>query len=153
MAALCRTSFRLLDDGLHLVSMHQSIRLYNMQICRRGLIMTYGVFFKFYDEEFLLSRSDLQISLIGGTQSFLVLLLSLVVGRLLDARMHRWILAFGAVTLVMALVCLSFAGQNFALVWLTSGFTGGLGMTCFFMYSSHNAIEVHSQRLSCDLAP
>lgn len=104
--------------------------------------MSYGVFFELYDEQLLPNATDLQLSLIGGTQSFLVLLLSIVVGRLLDAQQHGWILGTGVFYLVLGIFCLSFATQQVGLVWLTSGLITSLGMTCFFMYSSHNAIRV-----------
>ena len=111
--------------------------------------MSYGVFFEFFDEEFLPSATDLQLSLIGGTETFLVLFLSVIVGRLLDARMHRGMLIFGAITLMLAFVSFSCSGRRYGFVWVTSGFTAGLGMTCFFMYSSHNAIEVRFRLLPC----
>ncbi|MCJ1469127.1 hypothetical protein MMC07_007760 [Pseudocyphellaria aurata] len=103
--------------------------------------MSYGVFFEIYDDHRLPSASDLELGLIGGTQSFLVLLLSIVVGRLLDVHKHRWISITGLFLVVLALLLLSVVGQNYALIWLTNGFVAGVGMSCFFMYSSHNAIQ------------
>ncbi len=56
----------------------------------RGLIMSFGTFFRYYDENLLLAATDTTIGLIGGLQAFIVLLLSFIVGRLLDAKFHRY---------------------------------------------------------------
>ena len=104
--------------------------------------MSYGVFFEFYDDHLLPSASDIELSLIGGTQSCLVLLLSVIVGRLLDVQKHRWISTIGLVFITLAFFSLSVVGRNYGLIWLTSGLLAGVGMSCLFMHSSHNAIQV-----------
>ena len=104
--------------------------------------MSYGVFFELYSHKLLSQVPDADLSLIGGTQSSLALALSLVVGCLLDARKHRWIVGVGMILYVSGLIGLSFAEHSYALVWLSSAFIVGIGMSCFFMYSSQNAIEV-----------
>lgn len=104
--------------------------------------MSYGVFFELYSHKLLSQIPDADLSLIGGTQSFLALALSLVVGCLLDARKHRWIVGVGMILYVSGLIGLSFAEHSYAFVWLSSAFIVGIGMSCFFMYSSQNAIEV-----------
>lgn len=109
--------------------------------------MSYGVFFELYDDFLLPSASDLELGLIGGTQSCLVLALSFVVGRLLDVQKHRWISSTGLVLVVLALFLLSTVGGSYGLIWFTSGLLAGVGMSCFFMHSSHNAIQVLVQRI------
>lgn len=104
--------------------------------------MSYGVFYKYYNTKLLPSAGDVKLSLIGGTQSFLALFGSFIVGRLLDVGKHHWILGSGLVLVLAGLFSLSFVGNSFFLAWLTSGFVTGMGMSCFFMYSSHNSIGV-----------
>ncbi len=109
----------------------------------------YGAFLSFYDQHLLTKQSDLQLSLVGATESFLLLFPSIFAGRLLDARRHYYLGFTGSLLLFLGYVLLSFAGGNgmtnqgdYGLVWLTSGLLAGLGMTCFFTYSSHNVIQV-----------
>lgn len=143
METLLRAGFRLLDDGLQLVSKFRSQRSRSALTRSRGLVMSYGVFFELYDDHLLPSASDLGLGLIGGTQSCLALLLSIVVGRLLDVQKHRWISITGLVFIILALFLLSAVGRHYGLIWLTSGLLAGVGMSCFFMHSSHNAIQVN----------
>ena len=113
----------------------------------RGNIMTYGSFFRYYDE-FLLGdkASDALIGLIGSVQAFLVLGLSLIVGRILDAQYHRQMLFVGGAMITSAYVCLSFVGARWGLILLTQGFMAGFGMACFFTHSSYCAVQVSSVR-------
>ena len=109
--------------------------------------MSYGAFFTFYDnndEDVMLKASDTQLSLIGGTQSLLMLGLSFIMGRLLDAGFHRPIAAGGVVSLSVGFLCTGFAGHksHYGLLWLTNALLVGLGLTCFFVFSTHNAIRV-----------
>ncbi|KAL9632158.1 MAG: hypothetical protein Q9204_003907 [Flavoplaca sp. TL-2023a] len=113
-----------------------------------GMVNAYGAFLSFYDQHLLTTRSDLQLSLIGATESFLLLFPSVFAGRLLDARRHYYLGFTGSLLLFLGYILLSFAGGDgmndhgdYGLVWLTSGLLAGLGMTCFFTYSSHNVIQ------------
>ncbi|KAL8980020.1 MAG: hypothetical protein Q9205_004787 [Flavoplaca limonia] len=113
-----------------------------------GMVNAYGAFLSFYDQHLLTTQSDLQLSLIGATESFLLLFPSIFAGRLLDARRHYYLGFTGFLLLFLGYLLLSFAGGNgmkdqgdYGLVWLTSGLLAGLGMTCFFTYSSHNVIQ------------
>jgi len=112
----------------------------------RGLITTYGAFLPYYQDHLLPETNDFLLSLIGSTQSFLVLLFSAIAGRLLDAGFHRSIAITGASLLTIGPLTLSWTsgngGQgegNYGLIWLTSAFIVGLGEACFFVYSSQNA--------------
>ncbi|KAI4171743.1 MAG: hypothetical protein LQ343_003994 [Gyalolechia ehrenbergii] len=112
------------------------------------MVNAYGAFMGFYDEHLLTKSSDLQLSLVGATESFLLLLPSIFAGRLLDARRHYYLGFTGFLLLFLGYFVLSFTSAqglkdqgNYGFVWLTSGLMAGLGMTCFFTYSSHNVIQ------------
>ncbi|KAL8770600.1 MAG: hypothetical protein Q9209_003668 [Squamulea sp. 1 TL-2023] len=113
-----------------------------------GMVNAYGAFMSLYDEHLLTRSSDLELSLVGSTESFLLLLPSIFAGRLLDARRHYYLGFTGFLLLFLGYLLLSFTGGHglkdegqYGLVWLTSGLLAGLGMTCFFTYSSHNVIQ------------
>lgn len=105
--------------------------------------MTYGSFFRYYDEVLLGDRaSDALIGLIGSVQALLVLGLSLIVGRMLDAQYHRLILLGGGAMMIFSYLGLSFVGARWGLILLTQGFMAGSGMACFFIHSSYCAAQV-----------
>ncbi|KAL8705794.1 MAG: hypothetical protein Q9201_001140 [Fulgogasparrea decipioides] len=113
-----------------------------------GMVNAYGAFLGHYDAHLLTKSTDLQLSLIGSTESFLLLSPSIFAGRLLDARRHYYLGFTGFLLLFLGYLLLSFTSHqglkdqgNYGLVWLTSGLMAGLGMTCFFTYSSHNVIQ------------
>ncbi|KAL8999501.1 MAG: hypothetical protein Q9169_001706 [Polycauliona sp. 2 TL-2023] len=113
-----------------------------------GMVNAYGAFLSYYDVHLLSTHTDLELSLVGAIESFLLLLPSVFAGRLLDARRHYYLGFTGFLFLFLGFFLLSFAGGNglkdqgnYGLVWLTSGLLAGLGMTCFFTYSSHNVIQ------------
>ena len=105
--------------------------------------MTHGSFFRYYDEILLGDRaSDALISLFGSVQAFLVLGLSLIAGRMLDAQYHRQIILGGGAMTISSYLCLSFVGASWGLTLLTQGFMAGFGMACFFTHSSYCAAQV-----------
>ena len=111
--------------------------------------MSFGTFFKYYDEHLLLGATDTTIGLIGGLQAFMALLLSFIVGRFLDAKLHRVIAGVGGVLTWLGYFCLSFNSHgrpkdegSYGLVILTQSIIAGAGMSCLFMHSSHCAIQV-----------
>ena len=109
----------------------------------RGNIMTYGSFFRYYDEILMGDwPSDALIGLIGSVQAFLVLGLSLIAGRILDAQYHRQLLLVGGAMITCSYICLSFVGASWGLILLTQGFMAGFGMACFFTHSSYCAVQV-----------
>lgn len=83
------------------------------------------------------------LNLVGSTQSFVVLILSAVVGRFLDAGHIRELLIAGTVLVSLGSFLLSIVNEqgyynqgHYSLIWLTQGLVSGLGMACFFVSSS-----------------
>ena len=114
--------------------------------------MSYGPYFRYYDEHLLIGTGASKIGLIGSTQGFLVLSLSVIIGRLVDAKFHTWIAVAGGVFTFLGHLCLSFtSGQgregegSLGLIFLTQGFIAGLGMACYFVPSSQLAVQVRRQ--------
>lgn len=110
-----------------------------------GLVNAYGTFSSFYMESLMPNTPIYLLNLIGSTESFVVLSLSFAMGRLLDAGFSRYILFTGWILVSTGMFTLSVssgngrAGQgNYSLIWVTQGFTQGLGMACFFVASSQS---------------
>ncbi|CAK1359465.1 hypothetical protein CB0940_05667 [Cercospora beticola] len=108
-----------------------------------GLVNAYGTYASFYMNFLMTGKDLLYFNLIGGTQSAVVLGLSGIVGRFLDAGFTRELIALGTVLVSVGTLTLGFVNGdggenqgNFALTWLTQGFISGLGMACFFVSSS-----------------
>ncbi|KAH7393810.1 major facilitator superfamily domain-containing protein [Phaeosphaeria sp. MPI-PUGE-AT-0046c] len=111
-----------------------------------GLVNAYGTWSSYYVGHSLLGSDQLKLNLIGSTQSFLVLLLSNPVGRLLDANYSRHVIGFGSVLVPLGLFLLSVvhpsgtgAQANFGSIWSLQGLLVGLGMAPFFVSSSQVA--------------
>ena len=116
--------------------------------------MSFGTFFRYYDEHLLVGSTDTAIGLIGGVQAFMTLLLSFIIGRLLDAKLHRSVVAVGGVLTWLGYFCLSFnhlhatKGRGcYGVIIFTQSIVAGVGMSCFFMHSSHCAIQVSRGKL------
>jgi MCP family monocarboxylic acid transporter-like MFS transporter 10 len=103
-----------------------------------GLVNAYGTWSSYYVGHSLLGTDQLQLNLVGSTQSFLVLLLSNPVGRLLDAGFSRHVIGFGTFCVPLGLVHPAdvHALANFGSIWGLQGFVVGLGMAPFFVSSS-----------------
>ena len=108
-----------------------------------GLVNAYGTFASYYQQHLLPGRDLYLWNLIGSTQSFVVLTLSFVVGRVSDAGYSRTLIGLGATVVTLSMFLLSVVngdgeqGQgNYGLIWLTQGLIQGLGMSCFFVTSS-----------------
>jgi MCP family monocarboxylic acid transporter-like MFS transporter 10 len=105
-----------------------------------GLVNAFGTFSSYYSES-LFRGDDLMLSnLIGSTQCFVVLFLSFITGRLLDADYSRKLLLAGSVIITIGMFMLSICNGdgglnqgNYGLTWLTQGLVTGLGMACFFV--------------------
>jgi MCP family monocarboxylic acid transporter-like MFS transporter 10 len=115
-----------------------------------GLVNAYGTWSSYYVGHSLRSTDQLQLNLIGSTQSFLVLLLSNPVGRLLDAGYARHVIGFGSITVPLGLFLLSVvhpqdvnASANFGTIWALQGLVVGLGMAPFFVSSSQGQSQNH----------
>ncbi|KAF1946690.1 MFS general substrate transporter [Clathrospora elynae] len=111
-----------------------------------GLVNAYGTWSSYYVGHSLRGVDQLELNLIGSTQSFLVLLLSNVVGRLLDAGHSRKVIGCGTFLVPFGLFMLSVAHPNdieaigkFGPIWATQGLVVGLGMGFFFVSSSQVA--------------
>jgi MCP family monocarboxylic acid transporter-like MFS transporter 10 len=107
-----------------------------------GLVNAYGTWSSYYVGHSLLGTEQLKLNLIGSTQSFLVLLLSNPVGRLLDAGYYRYVIGFGSDVHALA---------NFGSIWGLQGFVVGLGMAPFFVSSSQGKLQsfhYHAQLLT-----
>lgn len=117
-----------------------------------GLVNAYGTFQSYYKQHLFISKDLLLLNLIGSTESFVVLILSFVIGRLLDAGYYRYLTATGAVLVSLAMFMLGVGNPlemenlegatrdqgNYINTWLTQGFVLGLGMACFFVSSSQS---------------
>ena len=110
-----------------------------------GLVNAYGTFSSYYIGHSLKLLDQLELNLIGSTQSFLVLLFSAPMGRLLDAGHYRYVLGTGTVLVPLGMFMLSVAhptGEddigNFGQILTTQGLVVGLGMSCFFVASSQS---------------
>jgi MCP family monocarboxylic acid transporter-like MFS transporter 10 len=108
-----------------------------------GLVNAYGTWSSYYVGHSLRTVDQLELNLIGSTQSFLVLLLSNPVGRLLDAGHFRKVIGFGTFLVPFGLFMLSVvhpsdieALGNFGSIWATQGLVVGIGMGAFFVSSS-----------------
>ncbi|KAF2258529.1 MFS general substrate transporter [Lojkania enalia] len=111
-----------------------------------GLVNAYGTFSSYYVGHSLRNNDQLELNLIGSTESFLVLLFSAPVGRLLDAGHFRYVVGTGAFLVPFGMFMLSIAhpnGENalgsYVNIWVTQGFVVGLGMACYFVSSSQIA--------------
>ena len=113
-------------------------------------VNTYGTYSAYYLQHLLPGRDILLLNLVGSTQSFVVLILSAVVGRFLDAGHIRELLIVGTVLVSSGSFLLSVVNKqgqynqgNYSLIWLTQGLVSGLGMACFFVSSSQGESTKH----------
>lgn len=108
-----------------------------------GLVNAYGTWSSYYVGNSLRGVDQLELNLIGSTQSFLVLLFSNPVGRLLDAGYFRIVIGCGTFLVPFGLFMLSVvhpsnvgAVVSYGPIWATQGLVVGLGMGTFFVSSS-----------------
>ena len=106
----------------------------------------FGTFESFYRVHLLRNQPKIILDLIGSTQGFLILLLASATGRLLDAGRHRYLAMTGSFFMVLGVFMLSLSGddggENEGIYWqifLSQGMCMGLGMGCFFIYSTQVA--------------
>jgi MCP family monocarboxylic acid transporter-like MFS transporter 10 len=114
----------------------------------------------YYNETFLFDTNLPLLNLIGSTGSAVVLLLSFVVGRLLDAGYFRYLTAAGWLMESLAMFTLSQATKlrqtvhgihlvgDFAPIWATHGLVLGLAMAFLFVSSSQIAATWFKKRKS-----
>ncbi len=147
METICSAAGRVLWNGQLLVATTPII-IAALLIWNRGLIMSFGPYFRYYDEYLLPNAGDSRIGLIGSVQAFLVLSLSFIIGRLIDAQLHRYVVIVGGCLTTLGHFCLSFTshqgleGQGiYGLIFLTQGIMGGIGEACYFVFSSQLAVQ------------
>ncbi|KAL3481358.1 monocarboxylate permease-like protein [Aspergillus californicus] len=97
-----------------------------------GLMNAFGVFQTFYELDLLASNSSSEISWIGSTQAFLMFILSLVVGPIVDTGYLRSLLGVGSLLTVLGLFMTSLCDQYWQ-VFLAQGLTMGLGFGCLYV--------------------
>ncbi|KAK4890747.1 hypothetical protein LTR27_010566 [Elasticomyces elasticus] len=108
-----------------------------------GYVNAFGTYASYYDRFLLPDADNLLMNLIGGTMCFVILLLSFVIGRLVDAGHIRMVLCVGTVFLAAGTFSLGAVNGeakenegNYGGIWATQGFLTGLGMACHFVSSS-----------------
>ncbi|OQO08008.1 hypothetical protein B0A48_06801 [Cryoendolithus antarcticus] len=110
-----------------------------------GLLNAQGTYQSYYNQHLLPvgERSLAWTNFLGATQCFIVLGLSGVVGRILDAGHIKWLIVIGSALLITSTFSLSAAcgnggpGEgNYWYIWLAQSVGSGLGMSCFFVSSS-----------------
>ncbi|KAI1505676.1 MFS general substrate transporter [Biscogniauxia marginata] len=102
----------------------------NLNIWR--LMNTYGVFQTYYALDLLDSQTSSNVSWIGSTQTFLLFLVSIVVGPIFDLGYLRSLLCAGSLLLVAGMFLLSITTQYWQ-VFLTQAVMMGLGFGCLYL--------------------
>lgn len=108
-----------------------------------GIVNAYGTYASYYRQHLMPDANNTLLNLIGSTQCFCVLGLSIVVGRFIDAGYIRTLITIGSVLIILGQFLLTLATGagdrghgNYALIWTTQGLCTGLGMACYFVTSS-----------------
>lgn len=105
-----------------------------------GLVNAYGTYQSYYKQHVFQQSSTAALNLIGAMQCFIVLTLSIFVGRILDAGHFYRLTMTGAVLVTLASFLLSIPAitNEYAYVVLTQGTLKALGMSCMFVPSSQS---------------
>lgn len=108
-----------------------------------GIVNAYGTYMSYYRQHLMPNSGNTQLNLIGSTQCFCILLLSMVVGRFIDAGYQRVVISIGTILIILGqfllTVCVGLGERGhgeYALIWTTQGLLSGLGMACYFVTSS-----------------
>ena len=104
----------------------------------------------FYNKALLYDTNLPLLNLIGSTGSAVFLVLSFIVGRLLDAGYFRYLTVAGWALTTLGMFTLSQTSKiaetadglrhvgDYGAIWVTHGLTPGLGMACLFVSSSQS---------------
>lgn len=92
----------------------------------------FGVFQTFYQLDLLSSKTSSEISWIGSTQSFLMFLVSVIAGPIVDAGHLRPLLGLGFLLAVLGMFMTSLC-TAFWQVFLAQAVAMGLGFGCLYV--------------------
>lgn len=109
METICSAARRVLRNGQLLVTKSPLITVANADL-EKGAYHELRTLLRILDE-YLPNAGDWEIGLIGSVQAFLVLSCSLIVGRLIDAQLHRCVVLVGGVLTTLGHLCLSFTSH------------------------------------------
>ncbi|EGC46651.1 monocarboxylate permease-like protein [Histoplasma capsulatum var. duboisii H88] len=110
----------------------QVLGAFSLNLNTWGLMNAYGAFQAFYELELLSSRSSSDISWIGSTQAFLMFIISMVVGPIVDAGYLRSLLGMGSLLAVLGLFMTSLCNEYWQ-VFVAQAITMGLGFGCLYV--------------------
>ncbi|KAK2808332.1 hypothetical protein FQN49_008727, partial [Arthroderma sp. PD_2] len=97
-----------------------------------GLMNAFGVYQTFYELDLLSSKSPSEISWIGSTQAFLMFILSMAVGPVVDAGYLKSLLGVGSLLTVLGMFMTSLCSEYWQ-VFLAQAITMGLGFGCLYV--------------------
>ncbi|KAL2813543.1 monocarboxylate permease-like protein [Aspergillus granulosus] len=97
-----------------------------------GLMNAFGVFQTFYEIDLLASKSPSDISWIGSTQAFLMFILSMAVGPIVDAGYLQALLALGSLLTVLGMFMTSLCNKYWQ-IFLAQALTMGIGFGCLYV--------------------
>jgi MFS family permease len=106
--------------------------LLTMRYHLRGLMNAFGVFQTYYQLDLLASKSASDISWIGSTQSFLMFVVSIVAGPVVDAGYLLPLLGIGSLLTVFGMFMTSICSEYWQ-VLLAQAITMGLGFGCLYV--------------------
>lgn len=92
----------------------------------------FGVYQAFYELDLLSFKSSSEISWIGSTQAFLMFVVSVVVGPIVDAGYLKSLLALGSLLTVLGMFMTSLCTEYWQ-VFLAQALTMGLGFGCLYV--------------------
>lgn len=98
----------------------------------RGLMNAFGVFQTFYQLDLLASKTSSEISWIGSAQSFLMFLVSVIAGPIVDAGHLRPLLGIGSLLAVLGMFMTSLCTAYWQ-VFLAQAVAMGLGFGCLYV--------------------
>lgn len=109
-----------------------------------GLVNAYGTYQSYYKQHLLPAQSNATLNLVGALQCFIVLGLSMVVGRILDAgHFYRLTITGGIlVTLASFLLSIRAITLQYGSILAVQGVLMPLGMACMFVPSSQSTWNV-----------
>ncbi|KAI5284480.1 hypothetical protein KEM55_001050, partial [Ascosphaera atra] len=97
-----------------------------------GTVNTFGVFQSYYKNELVPNETSSNISWVGTIQSFLLLIVGLLIGPLFDAGRLRSLIFAGTCFLVVGFMTLSVCKELWQII-LAQAFCGGIGAGCLYI--------------------